>query len=265
MRVLLVDVYNIYARAKFSTGMRIDNGGLFGYIRMVRAQERTHDKVVHCLEGGGSAARKEVDAGYKGDRVDAEPMFPEGHYDALLEWAGHAGHLTAYAPGCEADDVIAYLANGGWQEHTTIFSSDHDFKQCLRQDRVVQMLSTDKPLRTEKDVVEEIGRPPSDYWKLLAIAGDSTDSVRNVPRVGTATALKILVECDWDMERVFAHPKVEAHADLVRSNQDLVRFIDPGDSLQLVGSPELRNDEALDSFYEHWNFSSLRGKQAWNS
>lgn len=265
MSTLLIDSANVFCRAHYSTGQHLANGALFGYVKIVKALEDSFDSVIHCFEGGGAAARRELDANYKSDR-EGTSVFDSEAVLNITSWAQVSGHTIARADGCEADDVIAALSSDDVYRlrPVTIFSADHDFKQCLRED-VVQMLP-DKSLRTADMVREEIGRDPSEYYKVLAIAGDQTDSVKNVPRVGTITALKILDECEWDLERVVEHEKVKAHADLVMSNVPLVRFIVPEIHELELCSYGPRNEEALDEFYREQGFESLvGGKRAWQN
>lgn len=254
---VILDVANLYCRAKFSTGERLTNGGLFGYFRMVRALEQRYPGAwfVHCMEGGGAAAREEILPEYKGDRDRSEPMFGDGHLAAIGEFGLASGHTLAQCAGLEADDLIGHYARNALGD-VVICSGDHDMHQLLRPG-VTILKDLQKPPVTIDTWREEYPTlAPTDYWKLLAITGDASDAVPGIKGIGEKKGIKIGDECGWDFERIVAHPKVAEHADIVRRNARLVVLRHPRTAVGVSAGP--RDNGKLDALFEKWNFESLR-------
>jgi len=95
--------------------------------------------------------------------------------------------------GYEADDVIGTLALKAEQEgHPVyIFTGDKDFAQLV--DEYTRIISPrDEQEWDRQFVIEKWGVPPERIVHLLALAGDSSDNVPGVPRVGLKTAQRLL-------------------------------------------------------------------------
>jgi len=194
---------------------------------------------------------------YKADRPPDRGVFHPGHIDALKEWAGLAGYAAAWAPGLEADDVIAhYATENAFGLPVVIVSGDHDFRQLLGPDVVLCRDSTRGELYTWEDLVREIECPPKHYREMLAITGDATDHIDGVKGVGQKTAVKILREAGWDLFVACQHPKLVDHFDVIMRNYGLVGF---HPSPALVVQQPTGGD--LDSWYEQWEFRSLMSQE----
>lgn len=110
---------------------------------------------------------------YKGNRPDRKPV----HYDALTEyltrtWKG----ITV--DGIEADDALAMHQSGT----TCIASIDKDLHQIPKKHYDFY--------HDKRFVISEAEADRNLYAQI--IAGDSTDNIGGVPRVGLKTAYKLL-------------------------------------------------------------------------
>lgn len=234
---LLVDEANIYSKAKFKL-QHLDNGGLYGFIRMVNALVDRHGftRVILCEERGGASRRRALDPEYKGDRGGG-PIFEADHLEKIREWAWLSGYDVAAADECEADDVIAHIARTTTRS-TTIFSADHDFFQLLSWN-VNIIRDTSKGIYRMNDFELEYGISPKHYLMLMSLTGDGSDNVKGIPRVGDVTAAKILRECNFDWQQVLEHPKVKEHQDTVQRNKLVLAFHRPSYLGMLVGQHDM--------------------------
>ena len=99
----------------------------------------------------------------------------------------------------EADDVIATIATWAVEAglNVNLISSDKDLMQLVRDDEhgSIHMVDPMTMLRkTEMDVIDKWGVPPSQLGDLLALTGDSSDNIPGVPGIGPKTAALLLQE-----------------------------------------------------------------------
>lgn len=121
------------------------------------------------------------------------------------------GFAVLGAPGQEADDVIAALVMQATTQpqikSITIWSSDKDLLQLVGPGVVVQSMRLTGETKAHPDptgvdgVVARFGVGPERVAHVLALAGDGSDNVPGVPRVGERTAAK-LVERHGTVEAV---------------------------------------------------------------
>ncbi len=106
--------------------------------------------------------------------------------------------------GYEADDIIATLAERYENEHDiVIVSSDKDLYQLVNDHVKLYEPSKDKFIGI-KEVEEKFDVPPEKIVDLLALAGDSSDNVPGIPKVGPKTAAKLIKEYG-DLEGIIKH------------------------------------------------------------
>lgn len=266
MSTLIVDVYNIYARSasklghlKTSDGR--SSGGLFGFIRSVLAMQRQLDAqpVYLAFEGGGMAARQEIDSGYKADRSEKERWWHMEHIEEIAEWGRLIeGYVPVHADGCEADDVVASLVRDMLREDPsqtiTIMSTDADFCKLLGPHVEMRHSVSEKP-QTMQGFIDEHGYAPRYHFEVQCLAGCATDSV---PGIMTDTkAAKLLSEHDWDLVNVL-HTLSAADRERVEVVRQLVGFRHADVELRESSSTW----DTLDDLYAGWEFNSLREKAA---
>jgi DNA polymerase I len=144
---------------------------------------REHEAMASvCWDAPPPTWRRELFPGYKSNR----PPKPEALIEALRECRRMPGIAYYQAPGFEADDVIATLAEKalefGSDDEVLILSGDKDFAQLVN-DRC-RMLSFIGKVIDEAAVEERWGVPPSAMRLLLSWCGDTADGLPGVKGYG---------------------------------------------------------------------------------
>jgi 5'-3' exonuclease len=96
----------------------------------------------------------------------------------------------------EADDGLAsaaHLADADARvAKVCIWTPDKDLAQCVRGDRVVQMIRRGGEIRDEAGVIRKFGVIPALIPDYLALVGDSADGYPGIPGLGAVTAARLL-------------------------------------------------------------------------
>ena len=96
----------------------------------------------------------------------------------------------------EADDALAsaaYLASEDSRvEKVCIWANDKDLAQCVRGDRVVQIIRKGMQIRNAAGVRAKFGVDPELIPDLLALVGDAQDGYPGIAGIGSATAASLL-------------------------------------------------------------------------
>jgi len=198
IRLLLVDGLNlirrVYAAQPGVDGPERAREGRDSSARSLQRAQRevapTHAVVV--LEGPEPTWRHRLHPGYK----EGHAPMPEALGAALPEFReafAELGVPSFELPGTEADDVIGTLAvkvaaAGG---QAIILSTDRIFLQLL-SDRVKVRDHFGKRFVDGDEVVRRFGVDAERLLDLLALTGDSSNSIPGVPGVGPKTAAKLL-------------------------------------------------------------------------
>ncbi len=98
----------------------------------------------------------------------------------------------------EADDALAsaaYLASEDARvEKVCIWANDKDLAQCVRDDRVVQMIRRSMEIRDAEGVRKKFGVGPSLIPDYLALVGDAQDGYPGIKGIGRTTAARLLTQ-----------------------------------------------------------------------
>jgi 5'-3' exonuclease len=96
----------------------------------------------------------------------------------------------------EADDGLAsaarLAADDPRVEKVCIWANDKDLAQCVRDDRVVQIIRKGMQIRNAEGVRAKFGVEPALIPDLLALVGDAQDGYPGIRGIGTATAASLL-------------------------------------------------------------------------
>ncbi len=96
----------------------------------------------------------------------------------------------------EADDGLAsaaYLAAGDPRvEKVCIWANDKDLAQCVRGDRVVQIIRKGMQVRNAEAVRAKFGVEPALIPDFLALVGDAQDGYPGIPGIGKSTAASLV-------------------------------------------------------------------------
>jgi DNA polymerase I len=197
----LIDISSFIFRAYYSMGglSRADGtptGAVTGVANMLvrLVDEHSPSHVAAVMDSKKPTFRKEIYPEYKANRPpppeDLKVQFP--FVEELLRGFGFS---VLQKDGFEADDLIATATRIAQAEglRVVIVSGDKDLMQLVGPG--VTMLDTMKDkVWDAKAVQEKWGVPPRLLGDLLALAGDSSDNIPGVPRVGPKTAAPLLVQ-----------------------------------------------------------------------
>lgn len=237
--VLLVDGNNVLVRsvrAMQATGLSADGvatGPLMSFINSMAkyAKEHKPSKVVVCWDGGRSAYRTEIFPEYKAGRAEQPDEAKEFQHSAFAlakEFLSLANLHHVQVHGFEADDLIARYWHMSWIGPLYIISGDKDLLQLVTEDCTQVRIGQADEIWTPERVVEEMGCTPAQWADVLTLAGDSSDGVPGVPRVGAKTACKDLAKVGWNLHRLVQEgpDRYREHAERIWLNQKLVNLRD---------------------------------------
>ena len=96
----------------------------------------------------------------------------------------------------EADDGLASAARLAAEdprvEKVCIWANDKDLAQCVRGDRVVQIIRKGMQIRNAEGVRAKFGVEPVLIPDFLALVGDAQDGYPGIPGIGSSTAATLL-------------------------------------------------------------------------
>ena len=205
VRRLLLDTSSLFYRAYFALPVSIlGNDGmpvnaLRGYLDMTAQllREQRPDEVIHCYDAEWRPpARVAAHDGYKAVRAtQTEPESLPEQIAVLRTVLDLLGAVQAEAPGWEADDAIATLAeHSGPHDQVDVVTGDRDLLQLVRDgERPVRVLFTLKGVSQlatfdEAAVLDKYGIPAARYADFATLRGDPSDGLPGVKGVGEKTA-----------------------------------------------------------------------------
>ncbi|MEZ0312824.1 MAG: DNA polymerase I [Myxococcota bacterium] len=200
-----------YAIRSLTNRQGVPTNAVFGFARMLIKLLR--EKKPHLLgiafDTDTDNFRHEIYSEYKATRdekpEDLAPQFPLIHELVSCMEIPLLAH-TRY----EADDIIATLAHQGVASgyDVVVVSADKDLMQLVGDH--VRMYDPMKDVTYDRaGVIEKFGVPPELVADVLALAGDTSDNVPGVPKVGMKSAAK-LVDTYGDVEKVIAGLEAQA-------------------------------------------------------
>ena len=266
-RLLIIDALNMYFRAYIVDPSMSTNGqpigGVKGFLKILQklVRENKPDMVVVVWDGpGGSAKRRAVVKEYKEGRKpirlnresnltpDEETENKVWQQTRLLEYLNELPIPQFMFPEVEADDVIAYIVQSekfkGWQK--VIVSSDKDFFQ-LCDNETILFRPIQKEVLNKNTIIERFGIHPNNFALARAIAGDKSDNLKGVDRVGLTTIAKRLpflkeeraymIEdvfnyCDTQEDNIKAYNNIVKQIDLIKLNYQVMQLYTPSISYQ---------------------------------
>ena len=159
---------------------------------MLRRGEATHIGVAtdHVIE----SFRNAMWPGYKTGEGIEPALWAQF---ALLEEALPAAGITVWPMvEFEADDGLAAAAATAIQdprvERVIICTPDKDLAQCVRGNRVVQLIRRTNLIVDEAGVIAKFGVPPVSIPDYLALVGDAADGFPGLPGWGTKSTATVL-------------------------------------------------------------------------
>ena len=208
-------------------------GVIASVLAMIR-QGATHVGVAtdHVIE----SFRNRMWRGYKtsaGVEADLLAQFP------LLETALTALGIVVWPMvEFEADDALAAAATKAAADtrvgRVFICTPDKDLAQCVRGDRIVQLIRRTNVVMDEAAVVKKFGVAPQSIPDYLALVGDSSDGYPGLKGWGAKSAAAVLakfkhledIPADWREWRVNAHNAAALSTTLTNERQAAFLFRD---------------------------------------
>src|SRR5438477_10693757 len=163
--------------------------------------------MVQMIEQGATHIGVATDHIIESFRNDLWPGYKTGYGIEHALWAQfHPLEAALVAMGVatwpmvelEADDALAsaaYLAGRDPRvEKVCIWTPDKDLAQCVVGERVVQVDRKSGLIRDDAGVRAKFGVPPSLIPDYLALSGDAADGYPGIPRIGTKTAARLVMQ-----------------------------------------------------------------------
>lgn len=255
-----------------STSDGRESGAIYGTIVMFSSymKKLAPDYVFWTFDWGRSKKRTELDPEYKSNRVSSNRENLKPQFGAIEEFLSMIDVAHYRENGTEADDLMASAARK-FAKHdikSIIVTSDHDLRQVVNQDISVlkpgvgSSKNAVEKLFTLTDTIEHYGIEPERLPELWALTGDPGDGIPGVPRVGFATAKK-LIEKYGDLWSLVDNgdKKIQGHEERILLNYDLISLkehhdvpISPEDC---TFEPDLEDFAFMKGFLEDWEMKSI--------
>ncbi|MCB1002636.1 MAG: DNA polymerase I, partial [Acidimicrobiales bacterium] len=235
-------------------------------------REQKPDSIVVAFDRPEPTFRHERVPTYKGNR-DAAPDILRQQMGLVRQVLDVLHITTVEAPGFEADDIIATLAEKakGAGHEVMIVTGDRDAYQLVEDPRVRVLYNkrgvSDYALYDEAGIEERTGVTPAEYVQYAAMRGDNSDNLPGVPGVGEKTAAK-LIKKYGGLDGIFAHldeqtPKLRenlaAHEEQVRVNAEVMVLLRDLD-IDVDFSTAVIDDVDPDEVRQLFDFLEFRGK-----
>ena len=288
---MIVDAYNQFIRGYIVDPSKNPNGQPIGGMRTFTnilnkiTREIKPDMIAVVWDGkGGSKKRRAINKNYKAGRKPPRTNWSQVGLEEsdikdnkvwqqmrVIEYLNQTPILQFMEPDIEADDVIAYIKGTpmfqSWQK--VIVSADKDFIQLL-DEKTLLFRPIQKEVLSEISVVEKFGIHPKNFAIARAMAGDPSDNLPGVPRVGLGTVAKrfpfLKANEDFYIDDVLKESKIPENKKLkvyqnvvenesvIRENYDIMQLAMPKMSIQSKN----RIDETFSDFKPEYNQTEMR-------
>ena len=125
-------------------------------------------------------------------REASDTVLIQSQYDAALETGRALGIILWQMSEYQADDAIATAAHRFGSDpvldETVVCSSDNDFAQCVRGERVVLLNRIKRERTDETGVIAKFGVDPERIPEYLSLVGDPSDGIPGIAGFGRKSA-----------------------------------------------------------------------------
>ncbi|EZH66754.1 DNA polymerase I [Bacillaceae bacterium JMAK1] len=204
-KLVLVDGNSIAYRAFFALPLLTNDQGVYtnavyGFTNMLMKilEDQAPSHILIAFDAGKTTFRHEQFESYKSDREKTPPELSEQMpiiKEVLQAFQIKETRIELY----EADDIIGTLSKRGEDEgfDVRIYTGDKDLLQLVSERTHVAITKkgiTNVEWFDEAHMEEVYGIPASHIPDMKGLAGDSSDNIPGIPKVGEKTALKLLKE-----------------------------------------------------------------------
>lgn len=185
-----------------STGLHTNAVFAFTNLLLKFLKQYRPEYVAVALDTGRETFRKQIFAGYKGNR----PATPAGLLPQLPYFRRVLEGLNLRLlelPGYEADDIIATLCDTLCNEdcNLVVVSNDKDLMQLVTDD--IRLLdSTRDRWSGVAEVESKFGVGPNRVIQVMGLMGDPVDNIPGVKGIGEKTAIALIQQFDT-LENLF--------------------------------------------------------------
>ncbi len=282
-RLLLLDGHSLAYRAfyalpveNFSTTTGQPTNAVYGFtamlINVLRDERPSH--VAVAFDVSRETFRSSEFPDYKANRASSPEDF-RGQVALVKEVLTALRIPSVEAPGFEADDVIATLAEHalGAGLDVLVCSGDRDVFQLVSDHLTVLYPKrgvSELARMTPAAVQERYGLAPAQYPDFAAVRGDPSDNLPNIPGVGEKTAAKWIGEfgsleslvARVDEVKGKAGERLRAHLGQVLTNRRLTELVRDVPVDVEVADLEVRqwDREAVHQLFDTLQFRVLRDR-----
>jgi len=235
---LLIDVSALACRSFYTTGVLAYRGQhtgiLYGLFRDILKLRRDYPgaRMVFCFDRGCDA-RKVIYPKYKAKRyedledaavAESREMMRSQLNDLRNSYLSVIGFRNSLSQnGYEADDVIASICHE-YAGRIIIVSPDNDLLQLLLGSRITLLNPRGWQVTDWDTFRRQWGIKPSDWAKVKAIAGCTSDGVEGIKGVGEITAAKYLRNELRKTTKAYHAIVSDAGQEVIYRNLELVRL-----------------------------------------
>ncbi|MBO4218900.1 MAG: DNA polymerase I [Erysipelotrichaceae bacterium] len=215
-KLLLIDGNSMLFRAYYATAYGkpmtsssgVPTNAIYGFALMLSSALKNIDPkyVLVAFDHGRDTYRHKEYPEYKGSRKETPPDLV-AQFPVIREYLDSL-HIVRYEQeGLEADDIIGCLAKQNRQYEISILTSDKDILQLVDDNTTVWLMIkgiTDMAKMDPAGVEERFSLTPEQIIDLKGLAGDPSDTIPGVRKVGDKTAIKLLNDYR-SVEGVYEH------------------------------------------------------------
>lgn len=252
MKTIIVDTSSVLfpiALSKYTTELSSDDGepieSIYKFLeKLLELSEKfSTNKFIFCFEGGNSN-RKLLYPDYKNCRAEHPPeiekklqrLYPQ--INILKKGLEESGFQTEQIYGYESDDLCASLVYNNSDLDLILLTGDKDLYQCIRPWCSVYNIRENLLYNDTLFRKNQYNIPAEQFWRVLALAGDASDGIEGIPKVGMITAVKFLTKTLNKSHKVYSN--IINNKQIYLDNSKIVK-------LPLEGCPELKiKDVQLD-------------------
>jgi 5'-3' exonuclease len=245
---------------------KLDNGYTYSFVVQISSYlKRFKPKGVMICWDGGSTKREALLPNYKGSRPKSMNDTLRKYHEDVKRFCEAAGCDQLHAPGWEADDIGAMLANTS--QRAVLVSNDKDWLQLVRPGIDIfhrckqEGKKAEKKLITHTNFAEITGfTHPEEFVRFLCADGDGVDDIPGLFGVGTPVIKAYLLGMDIAPSKKAKLDEFFANSEHYLLNKQLIELRDVTEIPGLTLTPGKFDEERLLSLLNEFGFGSFASK-----